>query len=113
MSDTVVVDKDNFIDWCWDRVNERYSDYFSDEFWEECFDYLAEDGFLSKPQYNDPAYIVDNIAINGEIVAKEDCSSDDYFPEINNAIYKGDVDKWIDNNGYLVFGDYVVINLGL
>ena len=24
-----------------------------------------------------------------------------------------DVDEWIEDNGYLVFDDYVVINLGL
>ena len=38
--------------------------------------------------------------------------SDYTIPFINDD-YKGDVNAWIEDNGYLVFGDYVVINLGL
>lgn len=63
-----------------------------------------------KPNYNDPKYIVDNILINGEICAVEDCA--DNYDEINKD-YDGDVDEWAEDNGYPLFGGYVVINLGL
>ena len=43
-------------------------------------------------------------------VKKDECV--DNYDEINED-YEGDVDEWIDDNGYLVFDDYVVINLGL
>ena len=111
MARTVEMDEDSFIDLCWDRVDEvkrNWGDY-GDEFWEECFDYLSEIGWF-KPQYNAPKYIVDNILVNGEIFKKDECA--DNYDEINDD-YDGDVETWVEDNGYLVFGDYVVINLGL
>ena len=71
--------------------------------------YLSEIGWL-KPNYNDPKYIVDNILINGEICHTDDCA--DNYDEIDED-YDGDVIAWAEDKGYLLFGDYVVINLGL
>ena len=107
----VEIDDDIFIELLWDRVNSfTPAKGYDDEFWTECFDYLSEIGWMGDPWKNDPKYIVDNIAVNGEIFALEDCA--DNYDEINDD-YKGDVNAWIEDNGYLVFGDYVVINLGL
>lgn len=107
----VEIDDDIFIELLWDRVNSfTPAKGYDEEFWTECFDYLSEIGWMGDPWKNDPKYIVDNIAVNGEIFALEDCA--DNYDEINDD-YKGDVNAWIEDNGYLVFGDYVVINLGL
>lgn len=107
----VEIDDDIFIELLWDRVNSfTPAKGYDDEFWTECFDYLSETGWMGDPWKNDPKYIVDNIAVNGQIFALEDCV--DNYDEINDD-YEGDVNAWIEDNGYLVFGDYVVINLGL
>ena len=111
MANYVKVDEDAFIDMCWQRVNDfRPAESYDEEFWTECFDFLSETGWLKDPWDNTPSYIVDNIAVNGDICLKDECV--DNYDAINDK-YEGDVDAWIDDNGYLVFGDYVVINLGL
>ena len=96
---------------CMDRVDElgKVAE-FGDKFWEECFDYLAEIGFMRDPKCNKPSYIVDNIVYNGEICHEDDCA--DNYDEINDD-YDGDVNAWAEDNGYVFFGPYVVINLGL
>ena len=110
MARTVKVDEDAFIDMCWQRVNDfRPAESYDEEFWTECFDFLSEIGWLDS-QYNNPSYIVDNIAVNGDICHKDECVG--YYDEIND-VYEGDVGAWVEDNEYMVFGDYVVINLGL
>lgn len=107
---TVEIDEDVFIELLWERVNDfRPAQAYDDDFWTEVFDYLSETGWLDS-DYNNPSYIVDNIAVNGDICEKDECIKN--YDAINDD-YEGDVDAWIDDNGYLVFGDYVVINLGL
>ena len=73
------------------------------------FDKLKEMGWL-KPEYNTPSYIVDNIAINGEIKPYNEIESDYNLNGMS-------VDEWIEDNGYYVVGDpdkqYVIINFGL
>ena len=111
MGNYVKVDEDAFIDMCWQRVNEfRPAKGYDDDFWTEVFAYLSDIGWLKDPWENTPSFIVDNIAVNGDICAIEDCA--DNYSEINDD-YGGDVDAWMDDNGYTRFGDYVVINLGL
>lgn len=108
---TVEIDEDVFIELLWERVNEtKWGSKYSEDFWTECFDYLSEIGWMKDPRNNNPSFIVDNIGVNGEICKKDECA-DNYY-EINED-YEGDVDEWIDDNSYLVFDDYVVINLGL
>ena len=108
---TVEIDEDVFIELLWERVNEtKWGSKYSEDFWTECFDYLSEIGWMKDPWENNPSFIVDNIGVNGEICKKDKCAN--YYDEIDED-YNGDVDEWIDDNGYLVFDDYVVINLGL
>ena len=108
---TVEIDEDVFIELLWERVNEtKWGSKYSEDFWTECFDYLSEIGWMKDPWDNNPSFIVDNIGVNGEICEKDECA--DNYDAINDD-YEGDVDEWIDDNGYLVFDDYVVINLGL
>lgn len=107
---TVEINEDDFINMLWDRVEAlgRQAD-FGDNFWNDCFDYLSEIGWL-KPKYNSPLYIIDNIVYNGDICAWNECA--DNYDSISED-YHGDMDAWIEDNGYFVFGDYVVLNLGL
>ena len=108
---TVEIDADVFIDMCMDRVDELGKvAKFEGNFWAECMDYLSEIGFMRDPKYNTPSYIVDNIVYNGEICHEDDCA--DNYDEINED-YDGDVTAWAEDNGYLLFGPYVVVNLGL
>ena len=110
MAKNVPIDEDAFIDMCWLRVDEfRPANSYDEDFWTEVFDYLSDIGWLH-PWENTPSYIVDNIAVNGDICLKKDCIKN--YDEITKK-YDGDVDTWIEDNGYLEFGDYVVINLGL
>lgn len=107
----VEIDEDIFVDLLNDRVREFYpAQGYDEEFWDECIDYLRQIGFMSNPSYNDPKYIIDNIAVNGEIYPFDECAEN--FQEIEKD-FNGDVNEWIQRNGYLKFGDYVVIRLGL
>jgi hypothetical protein len=108
---TVEIDEDVFIDMCMERVDElgRVAE-FEGNFWADCMEYLSEIGFMGDPRYNTPSYIIDNIVYNGEICHSDDCA--DNYDEINED-YDGDVIAWAEDNNYLLFGDYVVINLGL
>ena len=108
---TVEIEADVFVDMCMERVAElgRVAE-FEGNFWADCMEYLSEIGWMKDPWDNNPSFIVDNIGVNGEICKKDECA--DNYDEINED-YEGDVDEWIDDNGYLVFDDYVVINLGL
>lgn len=110
MSRTVKVDEDVFIDMIWDRINNtKWGDTYSEEFWTEVIDYLSDGDWFGDSQYNNPSYIVDNIAINGEICEIDECA--DNYDAINDK-YDGDVEAWAEDKGYLIFDDYVVINLG-
>jgi len=108
--ETVEISEDIFIDMLWERINEfQPAKAYDKNFWADCIDYLSEIGWMGEPRYNNPMYIVDNVAV-GDICAIEDCANN--YDAIDNK-YDGDVTAWIEDNGYLVFGDYVVINLGL
>lgn len=110
MSRTVEVDEDVFIDLIWNRIdNTKWGDNYSEDFWTEVIEYLSEIGWMDS-RYNNPSYIVDNIAINGEICKIDECA--DNYDAINDE-YNGDVEAWAEDKGYLIFDDYVVINLGL
>lgn len=110
MARVVKINEDIFIDMLWDRVDEFPSARgYSKQFWEECFEYLSDIGWLGA-DYNTPMYIIDNIAINGEILDFDECK--DNFDEIESE-YNGDVEEWARDEGYPIFDDMVVINLGL
>ena len=110
MARTVKINEDAFINMLWDRVDEFPSARgYSEKFWEECFDYLSDIGWLDA-DYNIPMYIIDNIAINGEILDFDECK--DNFDEIESE-YHGDVEEWARDEGYPIFDDMVVLNLGL
>lgn len=106
INSSVTIDDDMFIDMLWDRVREfQPAEGYDDEFWTQCFDYLKDIGWLDENK-NNPKYIVDNIAVNGQIKTFEEIE-DEYD-------LKGQtIDQWIEENGYPIFGDYVVISLGL
>ena len=107
----VQIDDDVFIDMLWERVNDfgPAGDYDND-FWDNAFDYLKETGWLSDPFLNKPNYIVDNIAVNSEIVHKDDAVKE--YDEINSQ-YNGDVEEWAYENGYDICGDYIVLDWNL
>lgn len=102
MRGTVEISEDDFIDMLWERVRNDYNDYYEDEVWESCFDELSASGWLD-PQHNTPSYIVDNIAVNGEIVAKEDLPSE----------YGKSFEEMNDDEYYFATDNYVVFNMGL
>ena len=106
---TINVDKDTYKDWLFKRTKEFYAcDGYSEDFWNEIIDYIVDNEMIS-PDHADPMYIIDNIAVNGEIYAKDECA--EIYSEINDE-YNGDIDAWIEDNGYNVFDDYVVLNFG-
>ena len=108
---TVEVDEDIFMDLCWNRVSQfTPAQRYDDDFWNEAFELLSESGWMSEPSLNNPMYIVDNIAVNGDICAVEDCV--DNYDEITEK-YNGNVDEWVEDNGYTYVGNYVVLNWGL
>ena len=110
MARTVQVDEDQFIGMLWDRVKDfRPAEDYTDDFWAEVFAYLQDTGWLDAKKMN-PLYIIDNIAVNGDICEYKDCI--DNYDDINKK-YDGNVDEWIEDKGYLMFDKYVVLNLGL
>ena len=106
----VQIDDDVFIDMLWNRVNEFAPNAFTDEFWEGIFEDLKDAGWLSDPKKNYPSYIVDNIAINGDIKPIEECAEN--YSEIDES-YGGDVEAWAEDKGYIIIDGYVVVNLGI
>ena len=86
---------------------------YSDKFWEEAINFLLAMGvsfsWSNVPIKNDPKYIIDNIAVNGQIVKLKEAAEN--YSVINDE-YGGDGNAWIEDNGYQVIADYVVINWG-
>lgn len=108
---TVEIDEDIFIDMLWERINDtRWGSKYSEEFWTEVIEYLSDIGWMGDSQYNSPSYIIDNIGVNGEICEIDECA--DNYDEVDDE-YDGNVEAWAEDKGYLIFDDYVVINLGL
>lgn len=92
----VMIDDDIFIDLLWNRAREfSPAEGYSDEFWSAMFDFLKETGWLSDPCHNNPMYIVDNIAVNGEFYTLEEC--------YENGILE---DGCEPNPDWMQFGDY-------
>ena len=104
--DFVQVPEDIFIDACWERVNDRYPNYYPDEVWQWCFDLLSDCGWLRDANNNYPSYIVDNIAINGEIVPIADLQEYDVPEGV-------DVYEYAEEQGWSIVADYVIINMGV
>ena len=102
MARTVKIREDDFIDLLWERVSNSSFNGYDDDFWDVTFDWLSQAGWL-EPQYNYPSYIVDNIAVNGDIVDKseQDLTED----EIQQMIDDGDI--LYETKNYLVY------NLGI
>lgn len=102
MGRTVEMPEDEFIGLLWERVSNSSFNSYDDDFWDITFDWLSQAGWL-EPRYNYPSYIVDNIAVNGDIVDKseQDLTED----EIQQMIDDGDI--LYETKNYLVF------NLGL
>lgn len=101
----VLIDDEVFKGLLFDRANEfGPAKSYPEEFWEEVIQYLEDIGFLS-PKYNDPKYIIDNIAINGEIRILEELLEDYKTEE--------EIEKVSEKEGWLKFGEYYVLNLGL
>lgn len=96
---------------CFERA-EGMSSYPTD-FWNEVLDYFSQIGWF-EPEKNDPAYIVDNIEYNGEILEIEEFKKE--FPdfadlegeELFEAIGEENYD-YID----CADGLYVILNWGL
>ena len=106
---TINIDKETYKDWLFRRTRDFYAcDSYSDDFWNEIIDYIVDNEMID-PDKADPMYIIDNIAVNGEIYDKDDCLRE--YSVINDE-YNGDVDAWIEDNGYNVFDGYVVLNFG-
>ena len=111
---TMEVDDDVFKDMLWDRVNTfpPAQNCYPDWVWDCLFDDLEQMGWL-KPEYNYPSYIVDNLAINGDIRPYEDVE--------NEYDLKGmSVEEYVENNGGIIYTSpyddnerYVVMNYGL
>lgn len=101
----VLIDNEIFKGLLFDRANSfEPAKNYPEEFWEEIIQYLEDVGFLT-PRYNDPKYIIDNIAINGEIKTLEELL-EDYKTEEK-------VEKVSEKEGWLKVGEYYVLNLGL
>lgn len=104
---TVEIDEDVFIDMLWDRVsNNPFGDSYDDDFWKEAFERLSESGWMDDPAHNDPKYIVDNIIVNGEIVAEED-AKDNY--DLEGKTFE----EWVESKGGEIVAGYGVLNWGL
>lgn len=110
---TIELDDGTFRDMLWERINNFYpaQNCYPDWVWEGLFDDLEEWGWL-KPEYNYPSYIVDNLAVNGEIKPVSEIESEYDFGGLS-------VEEWADENGYRIIPDpdgedsYVVVNYGL
>lgn len=106
----VQMEDDAFIDLLWDRVDSTdFGKMYPESFWKDAFEQMKDFGWFS-PRYNAPMYIVDNVAVNGNIIARDEVKAE--FDEIDRD-YNGDIDEWVADNGYDICGDYVVLNWGL
>jgi hypothetical protein len=68
----VMIDDDLFIDMCMTRVDDfPPAEAYPESFWKAALERLRETGWLDENK-NTPSYIVDNIAVNGEIKTLEE-----------------------------------------
>lgn len=111
---TMEIDDDVFKDMLWERVQSFYpaQNCYPDWVWDALFDDLESWGWL-KPEYNYPSYIVDNLAINGDIRSYEDAENDYDLKGMS-------VEEYVENNGGTIYTNpydendrYVVMNYGL
>lgn len=102
MARTVEIDESEFIELLLERVYSDYNNYYDDEVWNACFEFLSESGWL-EPSRNNPSYIVDNIAVNGDIVAKEDLPR-----EYGKSFEEMDEDEYL-----FATDNYVIFNMGV
>ena len=111
---TMEIDDDTFKDMLWERVQNFYpaQNCYPDWVWDALFDDLESWGWL-KPEYNYPSYIVDNLAVNGEIKPYEEVETDYDLKGMS-------VEEYVENNGGSIYYNpddenekYVVINYGL
>lgn len=111
MLKTVTITNDIFVKMLWDRVEDFYaSKTYPESFWKAAFDYLGAAGWMSQPNFNDPYYIVDNIAVNSEIVHKDEVRTNFDW---TNGLTDEEVQKGIESRGWIRIDDYWVINWNL
>ena len=110
---TMEVDDGTFRDMLWERIGQfpPSQNCYPDWVWDALFDDLEDMGWL-KPEYNYPSYIIDNLAVNGEIKPISEVESDYDLEGMS-------VEEWADEKGYRILPDpdgeesYVLINYGL
>lgn len=111
---TIEIDEDEFRDVLWDRIRTfpPAENCYPDWVWDALFDDLESWGWL-KPEYNTPSYIVDNLAINGDIKPYEEV-------EGSYGLNGRTVEEFVEDEGgtiiYSPYDDnekYVVMNYGL
>ena len=111
---TMEIDDGTFRDMLWERINNFYpaQNCYPDWVWEGIFDDLESMGWL-KPEYNYPSYIIDNLAINGEIKPYEDVEAEYDLGGMS-------VEEYVENNGGYILTNpddenekYVVLSYGL
>ena len=112
----VQIDGDVFKEMLLERADSfNPAENYSEEFWIEVVDRLEDMGFMSDPQYNDPKYIIDNIAVNGEIFPVDeirDHLNDNDIEEFDEE-YNGDVEEWAADKGYDIIDGNIIMNWGL
>ena len=111
---TIEMDDEEFKDLLWDRVNTfpPAQNCYPDWVWDYLFDDLEDMGWL-KPEYNSPMYIVDNLAVNGEIKPYEEV-------ETGYGLNGRTVEEFIEDEGGTIIESpyddgekYVILNYGL
>lgn len=115
---TVEVASDHFLEWCLERTQEWPANQsgLSEEFWKEALEFFADIGWMSDPWDNDPSYIVDNIAVNGEIIDLEEDLEEHFNEKELKEIkedYNGDIEEYAADKGYDIIDNMLVINWGL
>ena len=96
----IEVDEEVLVNAIWDRLeNTEYGKYYTEDFWKEAIDTLAGRGWLIPSFLNKPDYIVDNLAVNAEILEPADYLVDveEYDPDDVADMDDDEIDATVSN----------------
>lgn len=108
----VTIDDDLFIDMCMMRVdNFSPAEKFPESFWKEALERLRDAGWLDENK-NTPSYIIDNIAVNGEIKTLEEIRNEYDIPNMD-SMSDEELEEHLTNDEWEKVDDYFVRRWGL
>lgn len=111
MAKNILMDEDVFVELLWNYIplaQEKFHRDYPDDVWHVAIETLASSNWADlKPEQMDPSYIIDNIAVNGDIMPVEDVMKEEGFTTDE------EFEDYVNENGYEVIAGFLVRHWGI